>query len=318
MNSAPLSLAFAAAFSFVAGNTAEAGRTEALETLAKMHSDDVLTVGIESDSADRIRYSDRLSMLTQRVAAASCAVSSDVAVDESHYYLEESMHEIDIILEALRDGNDALHIVGPEKNKIVLHDIAELSAEWEETHGAVEAVLANGSDVDSAHIIDDHNLSLLEKSSHLAADILGRYANPFELTQSDAMLISIAGRQRMLTQKMAKDACEVWTGYHAEEGRADLAESMEVFENSLVALRDGMPAVGIQAAPTPEILADLNSILDRWSILKGNLELLLDGEELAMDQKYEILHDFNIELDEIEHLVHDYNLYVKAKASRSN
>ena len=48
------------------------------------------------------------------------------------------------------------------------------------------------------------------------------------------------------------------------------------------------------------------------------LELLLAGEELAMDQKYEIIHDFNIELDEIEHLVHDYNLYVKAKSSRAN
>ncbi len=318
MNTIPLSLAFAAAFSFVAGNTAEAGRSEALETLSKLHSDDILTAGIESDSADRIRYSDRLSMLTQRVAAASCAVSSDVAIDESQYYLEESMHEIDIILDALRDGNDKIHILGPEENKVILHDIAELSAEWQETHGAVEAVLANGHDVDSAHIIDDHNLSLLEQSSHLAADILGRYANPFELTQSDAILISIAGRQRMLTQKMAKDACEIWTGYHAEQGRADLVESMEVFENSLVALRDGMPSVGIQAAPTPEILADLNSILDRWAVLRGNLELLIAGEELAMDQKYEIIHDFNVEVDEIEHLVHDYNVYVKAKASRTN
>ena len=295
----------------LAGN-AVADRKAAEDILASMHDDDVFAAGIVSDSADRIRYADRLTMLTQRVAAASCALTSDVAIDESYYHLEEAMHETDIILEALRNGNERLHILGPEKRRRTLHDLDELEAEWQETHGAVEAVLEDGHDVESAHIIDDHNLSLLEKAQVLAADISGQYTDPYEITQAQAMLITIAGRQRMLTQKMAKDACEIWTGYHAEEGRADLEQTMAIYENSIKALRDGLPEAGIMAAPNEAILNDLNEILDRWFIIKGNLDKLLAGEQLNMDQKYEIFHDLNLELDDLEHLIHDYKEFVES------
>jgi len=290
-----------------------ADEKQALETLAALHDNDVFNAGIdlESDSADRIRLADRLTMLTQRVAAASCALTSDVAIEESHFHLEEAMHEIDIILDALRYGNEQLHVLGPENSKRIVHDIDILFDEWRETHGAVESVLADGHDVDSAHIIDDHNMTLLAKAQTISSDILGAYAHPYEMTQADAMLISIAGRQRMLTQKMAKDACEIWTGYHAEDGRADLVETMVIFENSLNALRFGMPEAGIAPAPTPAIEADLDSILTRWAIIKGNLEKLVAGEEIDMAAKYESFHDFNVELDELEHLIHDYKVYVE-------
>ncbi|MGD1883331.1 MAG: type IV pili methyl-accepting chemotaxis transducer N-terminal domain-containing protein [Paracoccaceae bacterium] len=294
-----------------AGSNALADEAEALEILSRLHDDDLFTRGIDSDGADRIRLADRLTMLTQRVAAASCALTSDVAIEESHYHLEEAMHETDIILNALRYGNDALHILGPEENRRLLKDLYELDHEWQETHGAVEAVIADGHDVESAHVIDDHNLKLLELSSVLVSDVLGAYSHPYEMTQADALLIKIAGRQRMLTQKMAKDACEIWTGYHAKEGREDLEKTMVIFENSLNALRFGMPAAGIEPAPTPAIEADLDKLLKRWSVIRGNLDKLLAGDELNMDQKYEIFHDFNVELDELEHLIHDYKVYVE-------
>ena len=173
-------------------------------------------------------------------------------------------------------------------------------------------MLADGHDVDSAHIIDDHNLSLLERAQVLSADISGQYANPFEITQANAMLINLAGRQRMLTQKMAKDACEIWTGYHAKQGRADLEETMVIYESSLSALLNGLPEMGIQKAPNETIREDLVEILDRWYVIKGNLEKLLVGEELNMDQKYEIIHDFNLELDDLDHLIHDYKEYAES------
>ncbi|MEM8802541.1 MAG: type IV pili methyl-accepting chemotaxis transducer N-terminal domain-containing protein [Pseudomonadota bacterium] len=304
-------VSFAVASTVLVADPVPADEVDALKALAAMHSNDVLSYSLESDAADRIRFSDRLTMLTQQVAAASCALTSGVAVDESHFHLEEAMHEMDIILDALRYGNEALHIIGPEQDRRILHDIELLAEEWTETHGAVENVLANGQDVESSHIIDDHNLSLLEKATVISSDIKSEYTHPYEMTQADAMLISIAGRQRMLTQKMAKDACEIWSGYHAEEGRKDLVETMTVFENSLNALLHGMPAAGIQKAPTEAIATDLNHLLARWNVIRGNLDKLVAGEELNQDQKYEIFHDFNEELAELEHLIHDYKLYVE-------
>jgi len=287
--------------------------SKAMAELVQLKESDVIAsrYELESDAADRIRLADHLTMLTQRVAAASCALTSDVAIEESHDDLENAADQIAIILDALRNGNQDLHILGPETNRRLLHDLDALTAEWGETRDAVASVLADGHNVEQAHVIDDHNLTLLELSMRLLSDIEGEYTNPYEITQADAMLLNIAGRQRMLTQKMAKDACEIWTEYHADEGRADLTVTMGMFENSLLALRNGMPAAGIMAAPTPEIEADLEDLLGRWAVLKGNLDALLAGEDLSYDQKYEIFHDFNVELDALEHLVHDYKLYVE-------
>lgn len=290
--------------------SALADEAQALATLAKLHNDDLFTRDIESDGADRIRLAHRLAMLTQMVPAASCALTSDVAVKESYLNLEEAMHEIDIILHALQHGNDALHIIGPELKPRTLHDLKALDQEWRETHGAVEAVLIDGHDVDSAHLIDDHNLKLLDLANTLVSDMTGQYSHPYEISQEDAMLISIAGRQKMLTQKMSKDACEIWTHYHEDSAREDLEQTMVIFENSLKALRFGLPSVGIKAAPTDQIKADLDELLAHWAVIDEDLKILLAEGDLPIEKKQEIVHELNYELAALDHLINDYKVYV--------
>ena len=187
-----------------------------------------------------------------------------------------------------------------------MRDLAHVLEEWSAIHGAIDSVLADHSDVDGAHVIDDHNLKLLELTTILSSDIAARYSHPYEMTAQDAMMIEIAGRQLMLTQKMAKDSCEVWTGYHAEEARADLAATMQIFETSLHALRFGMPEAGLQAAPNDVIRADLDILLERWEVIKVNQQTLVDGGELNEEQKTEIFHDLLLELYDLEHLLDDY------------
>ena len=115
----------------------------------------------------------------------------------------------------------------------------------------------------------------------------------------------------MLTQKMAKDACEIWTDYHAEEGRADLRETMVIFENSLKALRFGYADAGISEAPNDAIRTDLDILLERWGVLKVNLQTLVDGGDLNEEQKYEVFHDLEVELVDLDHLIEDYKEYAE-------
>lgn len=268
---------------------------------------------IESDSADRIRVATQLPTLTQQVAAASCALTSGVDEEEAYEVLQRATKAFDRYMVALREGDEGLHILYPEENPKLLLDLEHVLAEWSSIHDAVDAVLADGHDVDSAHIIDDHNLKLLELTSILASDVSGVYARPFEMAYSDAMLIEIAGRQRMFTQKMAKDACEIWTGYHAEEGREDLAVTMVKFDATLHALREGMPSMGIEAAPNAAIRHCLDNLLGRWSVLEVNLQSLVDGETLDEDQKYEIFHDLWLELLELEKLLDEYKAHAERR-----
>lgn len=270
---------------------------------------DISSVDIISDSSDRIDLANQLPMLSQRVAASACALTSDIEPDMSLAILEKSYHDFERIVIALRDGDAELNIPEPETRRITIKEINDVWNAWGPTHDAILEILDDHHDVDAAHRIDDHNMEILDLTSILASDISSQYTHPYEVTQSNAMLITIAGRQRMLTQKMIKDSCEIWTHYHEEEGRADLIKTMDIFEKSLVALRDGMPDVGIKPAPNEEIRADLDSILKRWKIIKGNQLILIDGGELDEAGKTEIFHDLNLELAELNLLVKHYTDY---------
>ncbi|MDO6590981.1 hypothetical protein DS901_16265 [Loktanella sp. D2R18] len=296
----PLSIA---ALSFAATANAEeaTGQAEILD----------VQYDVESDGADRIHIAGQLRTLTQQVAAASCALTSDIAVDEAHDVLELATAQFDRYIVALKEGDEGLHILHPETRRLTIADIDHVREEWDAIHGAIDSVLEDGHDVESAHIIDDHNLKLLELTTILASDIASQYAHPFEISAADAMTIEIAGRQRMLTQKMAKDACEVWTGYHAEEAKEDLAQTMTIFEASLNALRFGLPEAGIQAAPNDAIRNDLDELLARWDIIKVNAQTLVDGGTLNEEQKTEVFHDLEVELADLDHLLLDYKEYAE-------
>ncbi|MEM6386614.1 MAG: type IV pili methyl-accepting chemotaxis transducer N-terminal domain-containing protein [Pseudomonadota bacterium] len=270
---------------------------------------DIAKIEIVSDSSDRIDIADQLPMLGQRVAASACVLTSGIEEEKSLAILETSYQQFERITTALRDGDADLNIPEPETRRITLHDIDQVWAQWGTTHDAVLEILADKHDIDAAHVIDDHNLKVLEATTVLAGDIAAQYTHPYEITQDNALLISLAGRQRTLTQKMIKDACEIWTHYHEEEGREDLKKTMEIFENSMLALRDGMPALGIKKAPTPEIRADLDAILDRWQGIKHNQQRLIYGEEIAPEDKSEIFVDLNLELAELNQLVAHYTAY---------
>ena len=295
---------FAASVAFVVlSATAQAADPQNIDLI------DISSVEIISDSSDRIDLANQLPMLSQRVAASACALTSDIEPDMSLAILEKSYHEFERIVIALRDGDAELNIPEPETRRITIKEINDVWQAWGPTHDAILEILEDHHDVEAAHRIDDHNLEILDLTSILASDISSQYTHPYEVTQSNAMLITIAGRQRMLTQKMIKDSCEIWTHYHEDEGRADLIQTMDIFEKSLLALRDGMPDVGIKKAPTEEIRADLDSILNRWAIIKGNQMTLIDGGELDEAGKTEIFHDLNLELAELNLLVKHYTDY---------
>lgn len=286
-------------------------KVSAVFTIFLATSSIVQALEADSDSADRIRVAGQLPTLTQQVAAASCSLTSGIDVEEAHDVLEHATAQFDRYIVALRDGDADLHILGPEERRLTLAEIEHVETEWREIHDAVDAVLVDGHDADNAHVIDNHNLKLLDLTTLLASDIATQYAQPFEISATDLLSIQIAGRQRMLTQKMAKDACEIWIGYHSEKAKDDLRSTMGIFENSLNALRFGMPAAGIKEAPSDAIQTDLDNLLARWSILKPNLNTLTEGGELTTEQKVEVFHDLEVELAELDHLLTDYKEFAE-------
>ncbi|WP_165606552.1 type IV pili methyl-accepting chemotaxis transducer N-terminal domain-containing protein [Yoonia litorea] len=267
----------------------------------------VLTeVALASDASERLELVSRLRTLSQQLAAATCTLTSGVVPEEGEAVLHQAKQDFDRYIAALRYGDPELGTLVAETDRKILHDIDEVEAEWALVAEAVLAVLADPTDIESAHFVDDHNLKLLELTNQLASDVRGHYTNPFQVSARDSMMIELAGRQLMLTQKMAKDSFEIWTGYNAEAAAEDLAATMQIFGASLEALRHGLPAAGIAPAPNDVIAEDLDGLLSRWSVIEANLQAQLDGAVLSEEQKALVFHEFQVELAELKLLLTHY------------
>lgn len=86
-----------------------------------------------------------------------------------------------------------------------------------------------------------------------------------------AAAINVAGRQRMLTQKMAKEALFVHLGVDAEGNASALQATMTLFEDSLNHLLRGDADLSIPKPPSDKVKASLNKVQSKWATYKSAL-----------------------------------------------
>lgn len=128
--------------------------------------------------------------------------------------------------------------------------------------------------------------------------------------ETDGMVINIAGRQRMLTQKMTKEML-----YFNIEGigKSDLEETMDLFENSLNDLINGNEELNIPKTENDLTIAKLNSVKTIWKNFKNNMNSVLNGDK----SKADFIIDTNLNLlDNMNQAVMLFEEESKSKVER--
>lgn len=236
-------------------------------------------------AADRIRAADRLRTLSQEISAATCFLHNDVEPALNHKLLADSIAEFDLLLDALANGNEDLHIIGAETNRKTLAEIAAIKAEWQPLHDAAQIIVDDHANTPAMEMIYGQSEHLLETTSHLLSELEAEYSHPTQVLLTDVILIEFSGRQAMLTQKIAFEACLVWSGYGGDAQKQDLKVITERFDLIANALHDGLPAVGISAAPTDEIRVALEEVVVDWEEVLVHLDHMTAGGDV---DKYEV------------------------------
>ncbi len=95
--------------------------------------------------------------------------------------------------------------------------------------------------------------------------------------KSDGLVVNIAGKQRMLSQKIAKNIFYI----HATGTREfkQLQSAVKEFENGLDILRRGNDALKIPPAPTQEISMQLKIVQNLWDAYEKDVEEFITGIE---------------------------------------
>ena len=96
-------------------------------------------------------------------------------------------------------------------------------------------------------------------------------------TNELAVQINLSGRQRMLTQKMSKEAFLVALEIEPEKNRRNLARTMALFERTLVGLISGDEGLKLAKAPNARIAAQLGVVMDLWKKFRPLVKRVADG-----------------------------------------
>ena len=104
--------------------------------------------------------------------------------------------------------------------------------------------------------------------------------------QQSGTIINLAGKQRMLTQKMSKEALFIAKGISVDANKASLAKTVALFDKTLKGLVAGDESLKLPATTNKDILAQLQVVSDLWTpfkvaIEKGDLKTI-NAENIAL------------------------------------
>ena len=229
-------------------------------------------------SKARVNLSNKLEMLTQTIGSASCRLSAGIGAEAAAKELQTARNDFNTIMNGLEQGSMALGIPSPEKYSVVLNSIEDVRAAWKPIDNAAATLTSGGAGQNrAAEVIASNNLTLLEATKILASDISGKYSNPHELTQADAMALHIAGRQRMLGHRITKEVCGIVTNAQNVGTVDHLGQSLDMYSISLNALRDGMADAGVNPPPNDVIKAELEAVSQTWQESSPTLYAIRGG-----------------------------------------
>lgn len=257
---------------------------------ANAAQDGTASIWKDIGASERIDLSGRLHMLSQRIAAASCSLEAGVEPTVSRGIMAGSADEMDRIMNALKNGNPLMKIIGAERDPRVLANIGKVTEEWTPVRAVISDLHTNGTSADGLSKVEAWNIPYFDDASLLVSEISAEYANPADLLQRDAILVDLAGRQRMRTQMMLKQACETWMGRSDPEV---LAQTAAIFDRTLNALLNGADDVGISAAPTPELQTALQAVLQDWDAIKPTMASISQGSDLSPEARTQLYMSLN-------------------------
>jgi len=232
-----------------------------------------------------INLSGKQRMLTQQISkellliAASSKIK-ELNITDLYSDLLESTELFEHTLIGLRDG-DAEMGLKPVKNEIIQRKLHIAMKMWQQFKPNIDHILTT-SDTKGYIEVASQALPILNEMNSTVQLI--QKAAIHESGQIDGIIINYAGRQRMLIQKMAKEALLI---YLSSENRDNLFRSMWMFEETIRALvnggeitEDDGTKITIPKVNDSTSQAQLTRVIKSWEGYKSLLNNKMTGENI--------------------------------------
>lgn len=222
--------------------------------------DDVIASQLDEKHVARqkINVSGRQRMLSQRMSAQACVATTTSPGSKHAQAASTAADQFNAGLQGLIHGSADLGLV-KETNPRILNALEVVTQRWGELEPSVRQ-LAYG-DVNSATVqmMMANNLPVLTSSNDAVLAITKHYGQGV-IDPASAQTVNVAGRQRMLSQKMMKEACFIAVGIAPEDNKKALAATISLFLKSLTDLEQGSADGTIMSPPNDGIAQQLQRV----------------------------------------------------------
>ena len=250
-------------------------------------------------------------MLTQKISKDILHIRSEI--DD----LKKNIDEFEQTLNGLLQGDPKRKLAKTE-DPVILKHLNEVSKLWQPFRENVEAILAGDISSQRVDQITQQNMPLLEKMDL----VVGLYEKAFfdSLEPGMATTLNLAGKQRMLSQKMAKEAQLVLRNVKPEENRANLKASIFLFDKTMKGLIAGDSELGLPGTQedTP-IYKQLIATDKIWHAYKPILEKIVSNNTYTDEEREaSIVEARRVNLILLMNMHRAVNMYEQAAGLRSS
>jgi hypothetical protein len=216
-------------------------------------------------------------MLTQKMTKESFLIRSNIDKKENNEKLIKSSQLFDKTLKGLMSGDKSLELVAI-KNREIQTQLKEVETLWKPFYREIKAVISGDAKDSSYDILEQTNIALLKEMNKA----VGLYASSNQGENRFALAndINLAGKQRMLTQKMGKDLLFASNNFKKKEYIADFKKSQKLFSNTLKGLSYGSKILHLEGTKLPKITAQLKVVDKLWKEHQPILKKALSGKEM--------------------------------------
>ena len=221
----------------------------------------------KENSKHLINLAGKQRMLTQRVSKLSieCALNLE---KNSCQKLNKFINLYEKTLIGFEKGDKDLKLDSVKNIESItqIHKLYTLLKPFKEAVEKIEK--SKGKDKEALNYILTHNEELLKESNNLVTIFVkNKSKNVSYIEKAMLDIVNIAGRERMLTQKMTKEYLQ-YLKLNDKNAKAKMQKTMKLFEDSLNDLINGNKEKALPKVTNPQIKKQLLKVKLIWDKLK--------------------------------------------------
>jgi hypothetical protein len=264
------------------------------------------TQTIEHQQGVVINLAGKQRMLTQKMSKEALLIAKGIDVEKNKKNLKKTIELFDKTLKGLYNGDRELNLP-KTKDREILRQLDLVSILWRDFKKDVDMVAQGRVEKSILESIDKKNIPLLN-NMNIVVQMYEDSSNS-NLDPQIAKTINLAGRQRMLTQKMTKELLLIANSLKSDENERSLKSTGELFKDTLIDLMTNNK----EAMSDPQISKKLSNVKNLWEEYQNiiaNSELSQSGQRKSKAKQDEISSEITRELLSIANRV-DARIYTK-------